>query len=162
ALSPTQIQIDSNGIVHVIILLQEGTHLEGTVTVPTGEIKHFLAKFNALTGNLAAPPVELPITGGMAEQTSNFRYDEASNIYYITGVRNGYYIGSEYMPFVYNNVPVNGSAYILAIDGANYQELWRHEGTTNSPNTNQLSIDDIQIDNQSNVYISGRYSNHPQ
>lgn len=159
---PTQIQIDSNGIVHVIILLQEGTHLDGTVTIPAGQLKYYLAKFNALTGNLAAPAVELPITGFMGEQTSNFRYDQASNTYYITGIRGDFSLGGEFIPFIYNNVPVNGNAYILALNGSTYQEMWRHEGTTNAPNSVQISIDDIQIDNQSNVYISGRYSNHAE
>ena len=161
---PTQIQIDSNGTIHSIIRLLAGTHLNGTVTVAAGDIKFYLAKYNALTGDLAAPAVELPIVGEMGEQTSNFRYDEASNIYYITGLRNGYYMIDDNIPFVYGNEAMDGSAFIMAINASTYERIWHHEGTTNWPTYNLISIDDIQIDNQSNVYISGRYNNpytHP-
>jgi len=153
---PTQIQLDSNGMIHVILLLQEGTHLNGTVSIPTGQIKYYLAKFNALTGNLAAPAVELPITGVTADIASHFRYDEHLNRYYISSTRDPFFQGV--FPFSYNGIPMEKASFVLALDGATYNELWRIETYTNS-NTQYCTINELQIDAQSNIYVSGEYSN---
>src|SRR5690606_10109966 len=41
-----RIFIDSNDIIHQIVALQEGTHLDGLVTLEESELKYFLVKYD--------------------------------------------------------------------------------------------------------------------
>src|SRR5690606_35454801 len=73
-----RIFIDSNYIVHQIVALQEGVHLDGLVTVAEGELKYFLVKYDT-DGNILGIPEELPMTGGLAPGLTIFKYDEQLN-----------------------------------------------------------------------------------
>src|SRR5690606_12224906 len=60
-----RIFIDSNDIIHQIIGIQQGTHLDGLVTVPEGELNlyFYLVKFDT-DGNIIGTPQQLPMTSG--------------------------------------------------------------------------------------------------
>lgn len=58
-----RIFIDSNDVIHQIVGLQEGIHLDGLVTVEEGELKYFLVKYDT-DGNIIGTPQELPMSGG--------------------------------------------------------------------------------------------------
>lgn len=78
-------QIDSNNILHTIIALKEGVHLNGALTVELDEnetYKQYLVKFDSTTGNLIGTPLWLPLVGG---NNFTFRYDEVLNRYYLAG-----------------------------------------------------------------------------
>src|SRR5690606_34531018 len=94
-----RIFIDSNDIIHQIVALQEGTHLDGLVTLEEGELKYFLVKYDT-DGNILGTPEELPMTGGFIPQYTLFEYDEQLNRYYLAG-QSGPAIAR-----IYNGVPL--------------------------------------------------------
>src|SRR5690606_6487227 len=82
------LQIDSNNILHTIIGLKEGVHLDGALTVEFDEdvaYKYYLVKFDATTGNVTGTPLQLPMEGFIYERNLTFRYDETLNRYYLSG-----------------------------------------------------------------------------
>src|SRR5690606_17790333 len=84
------LQIDSNNILHTIIGLKEGVHLDGALTVELDEgeqYKYYLVKFDT-TGNLIGVPLQLPMENFLMDNNT-FRYDEALNRYYLSGWRTG-------------------------------------------------------------------------
>src|SRR5690606_11095542 len=87
----TDLQIDSNNVLHTIIGLQDGVHLDGTLTVELDEdesVKLYLVKFNSTTGDLIGTPLLLSLEGILPNTTvmhnTSFRYDEVLNRYYLT------------------------------------------------------------------------------
>src|SRR5690606_610591 len=83
-----RIFIDSNDVIHQIVALREGTHLDGLITVPEGigygEEPYFLVKYDT-DGNILGIPQELPMSGGYNPRDNIFLYDEQLNRYYIAG-----------------------------------------------------------------------------
>lgn len=159
--------MDSSKNIHSIMGFRAGTHLNGSITVPstyTTSYQYYLVKFNYDNGNMTlSTPLLLPITGdginaGGAEGKANLVYDESLNRYYLTGKK--MYPGYGNMADLsYNNIPFTKEAYLLAINGSNGAELWRKEldnGST-SPDDEIHSI--IKDPNSSDIYISGRYFN---
>src|SRR5690606_35726445 len=79
------LQIDSSNILHTVIGLKNGVHLDGALTVELDEgeqYKYYLVKFDAITGNVTGTPLQLPMEGFIYERNLTFRYDEALNRYY--------------------------------------------------------------------------------
>src|SRR5690606_28618168 len=138
--------IDSSNIIHQIVALQEGTHLDGLVTVEEGELKYFLVKYDT-DGNIIGTPQELPMAGAFNPQYNSFLYDEQLNRYYIAGgLKN---------PLTYGEDVLEIGGYILAFDGTSFNEVWRKKITGQS--TNYDEIGQITIDEDSNIYLAGKY-----
>lgn len=150
--------LDKNNVVHAIIGFAAGTHLDGSITVPntyTNAYQYYLVKLQLDTNNPDNPPAVLgtplllPVTGGFSPYLSGsvkMIYDENLDRYYIAGRRDD-------TPLSYNGNPFTKDGYMLTIDGAG-NELWRKEfvGTLlDHPIFGLIKDDD------SNVYISGRY-----
>src|SRR5690606_14521301 len=143
-----RIFIDSNDIIHQIVALQEGTHLDGLVTLEEGELKYFLVKYDT-DGNILGTPEELPMTGGFIPQYTLFEYDEQLNRYYLAG-QSGPAIAR-----IYNGVPLQETGfYILAFDGDTFEELWRRELLGQSGLYEEIK--GIAIDEDSNIYLAGK------
>src|SRR5690606_21851227 len=144
-----RIFIDSNDIIHQIVALQEGTHLEGLVTLEEGEVKYFLVKYDT-DGNILGIPQELPMTGGFGPEFTLFTYDEQLSCYYLAGM-------SGLSPTkTYGGVPLQETGfYILAFDGDTFEELWRRELLGQSGLYEEIK--GIAIDEDSNIYLAGKY-----
>ena len=155
----SQIQVDSQGVIHVLVGFKAGTHLDGMVTVPdifTGNfnLKYYIVKYTADGGLISSLP--LSFEGGMVKHNTRFRYDEGLGRYYITGLRN--YGGStEYIDLSFNGEPITGQAYILAISTTG-AEIWRNESSAVSQ-FNDFKINDLEIDTDHSLYLCGRYFN---
>src|SRR5690606_39075440 len=149
-----RIFIDSNDIVHQIVALQEGVHLDGLVTVAEGELKYFLVKYDT-DGNILGIPEELPMTGGFAPGLTIFKYDEQLNRYYLAGA-------SGLSPSKsFGGVPLQESGfYVLAFDADTFEELWRREYYLDWL-TDYEEIKEIVIDEDSNIYLAGKYYIYP-
>lgn len=156
--------MDSAKNIHAVLGLAAGTHLDGLITVPstfTNTFQYYLVKFNNNNGNMtpAPNPVLLPISGTLASAVGggkiNMLYDETLNRYYIAGSRSSSF-GSPF-PFSYNNIPVSNDGFMLAINAANGNEIWRKEFSAPGTSSQDDKIFGLVKDNDSNLYLSGYY-----
>lgn len=154
--NPVSILVDSNNIIHLLVGLLEGTHLDGTVTVGPGpnETKFFLVKYNT-SGDLVGTPLEAPISGGglgFAPQYTFFTFDEQLNRYYMGGKID------HFTPLYWDGIAFeNKTRYLMAIDASNFQEIWRKTLYRDSGNYYDDEIRGIAIDENSNIYLTGKY-----
>lgn len=152
----SSVQIASDGTVHTLIGLLAGSHLNGQVVVPdsyTGKYRYHIVKFNS-AGNLVS---FLPLTleGGLIEHYTKFRYDENLQRYYVGGFRNyGGGTGS-LVALSFNNVPFTQQAFLLSFDIFG-NEVWRKE--VFSTGNSDKKIYGLEIDSESNIYVTGKYS----
>ncbi|MBD8084510.1 T9SS type A sorting domain-containing protein [Chryseobacterium caseinilyticum] len=131
--------IDSQNIIHFIVGLRLGTHLNNTVTVPsnynvlTGLYKYYVVKYDT-SGNMVGSPLLLPMEGVTINTSDrvNFIYDELNNRYYL----GGFHIGD----LSYNNIPLKKGGFLLAINATTAAELWRREEhfTLSAPTAMQI------------------------
>lgn len=140
--------IDSNNIIHLIVGIREGTHLDGTVTVPEGEWVSFLVKYDT-SGNVVGTPMVLNMAG-FGDGPTLFAFDEQLNRYYLAGIKTG-------SAWHFGNVPIETPAYILAFDAATGQEIWRKGITNNNSQPISYPIKQIAIDSNSDIYLVGKY-----
>jgi hypothetical protein len=147
-----RIFIDSNDIIHQIVGLSEGTHLDGLVTITQVNPQFFLVKYDT-DGNILGTPQELPITSGTGagfnHDNTLFVYDEQLNRYYLAGQ------SAFFQPLTYGGVALQETGfYILAFDGDTFEELWRRELLGQSGLYEEIK--GIAIDEDSNIYLAGK------
>lgn len=162
------LHVSPEGTIRALVGLQKGTHLDGNAVVPDdyeyipGEgissFKYFIIKMDADGNYEDVMPLEL--NGVVNSTLMKFRYDPVANHYYIGGHRTT----EAHVPdqnnqvpdLGYGGTPFNEVAVFLALseDG---EELWRKELTITSDVISSDFLRDIQIDDESNIYICGRY-----
>ena len=155
--------IDSQNNIHVICGFQYGTHLNGMVTVPGSyntiqNYQYYLVKYDT-SGNIVGNPALLPINGSTTFRNGyvSWMHDEANNRYYLAGSRNMEGTGSNGNSLSYNNVPVNGSGFLLAFNSITFAELWRREQIINNP-IGAMFLTGLKKDPvTSDIYISGKF-----
>ena len=155
--------IDSQDILHFIVGLQNGTHLDNHVTVPAkykfdpniGQITQYhLAKYDSSLNYVSS--MVLPISDvslfPVSTEGTRFAYDETLNRYYLGGFR-----ADQSIPLTYDSSDVMNLSYLLAIDGDNGSLLWHRElystPVSNQPNYNRFTS--LKVDTNSDVYIGG-------
>lgn len=155
------IAIDNQDNLHFIVGLGAGNHLDGQVTVPTTftnyTYQYYLVKFNTQTQQFA-DVLLLPTTGKLEPNNTRFVYNEATNIYYLSSIR------ESLMPFSYDNKPIINRTFLLAIRGFNSnigtdgEELWRREIYSQPTNGQSIAANRIftlKVDSNSDIYIGG-------
>ena len=156
----SDLSIDSQGKIHFIVGLLQGTHLDGNVTVPSSfndinSPQYYLAVYNSdLTYNRS---MLLDLTGHFFNPVVRFMYDENSNQYYIAGMTSLGITGVTY-PFSFNGNPIVNRSFILAFDDSDGSENWRREIYTDSGGASFMpsnTITSLLLDDTSNVYIGG-------
>lgn len=155
SINVSQVIIDSEGSLHMLLGFLSGTHLDGMVEVSeeyTDTYKYYIVKFDG-EGDIMAI-MEVPLEGSFLEAHTEFRYDENLNRYYLAGFRN--YGSGAYLNLSYAGTAFENQAYILAINGTDGAEVWRKEVTSESV-FDDYRIYDLEIDAESNVYIAGKY-----
>lgn len=154
----------ANNVLHTIIGLKQGVHLDGALTVELEEgedMKYYLVKFDGTTGNLIDSPLLLPMEGFFEQNNTSFRYDENINRYYLSGWR---HLGSNssHHKISFNGVTFwvgetstnsNSYAYLLSFNPDDLQDWWYREFT----GTGDPRIEGIAIDSNSDIYIGGKY-----
>ncbi len=149
--------IDSNNIIHFIAGFKEGTFLDGNLIVPatvTGS-QHHLIKYDT-NGNYISN-MQLPMADGsfFVPPSFTFRYDQPRNRYLIAGFRS--YLLNDNIPLTYAGTAFTENAYILAIDAANGNEIWRREMTNTEPTFQDNRIYDLVVDDANgDLYIGGK------
>src|SRR5690606_27344989 len=149
------LQIDSNNVLHTIISLQEGVHLDGALTVELDEDeinKYYLVKFDS-AGNLVGTPLLLPMSRFSMHNTT-FRYDETLNRYYLASW------GSSSNPPSFNGVSFLQPGYsnynfLLSFNSNDLDDWWYKQILVGTDN--DIQITDIAIDSNSDIYIVGKY-----
>lgn len=149
----------SNDTLHFIVGLQQGTHLDNQVTVPsTVTTQYHLAKYDTDLNYVSS--MVLPVADGTAfpTGTSRFAYDESNNTYYITGERRG----SPLMPLTYDGQAIVNRSFIIAFDGDYGSKKWIREINSMRPSgyLNANLILSLSLDNNSNVYVGGSFHHH--
>jgi len=162
--------IDSKDILHFIIGLQGGTHLDGNVTVPTHYqmdynsyigmvMQYHLAKYNTDLDYISSIELPIPYASGFPIRgKTRFIYDENLNRYYLAGMRSSNLTGGLY-PLTYNGKPFIERSYVLAINGTDGSEAWRREiyTPTGFSGKNQDMFTSIIVDPiTSDVYVGGQ------
>ena len=149
--------IDSNNNIHFIAGFKEGTFLDGNLIVPatvTGS-QHHLIKYDT-NGNYISN-MQLPMADGsfFVPPSFTFRYDQPRNRYLIAGFRS--YLLNDNIPLTYAGTAFTENAYILAIDAANGNEIWRREMTNTEPIFQDNRIYDLVVDDANgDLYIGGK------
>jgi len=160
--------MDSNHNIHAILGFQEGTHLDGLITVPPNYadvFKYYLVKFEYQNGTMVPQqnPIPLPMTGNI---TTGWRagevkllYNETLSIYYLAGTRMT--PGFNYNPLTYGTTTFQNDAFLIAFSETNGQLLWSKEFSSPTTADPFHKIYDIKKDNLSNdLYITGWYLNY--
>lgn len=136
--------IDTSGIIHWLIAINQGTHQNGSIVV-TSQFQMLVLKIDG-NGNYLSH-FDSKITGGLAFNTIQFHFDELINRYYF-----GLSTFSVQQPIFYDGVANNGQMSIVAIDNLGNQ-IWRKN------NMQGGILRDIVTDDQSNVYFCGMNNN---
>src|SRR5690554_5727104 len=149
----------SNDTLHFIVGLQQGTHLDNQVTVPsTVTTQYHLAKYDTDLNYVSS--MVLPVADGTAfpTGTSRFVYDESNNTYYITGERRG----SPLMSLTYDGQSIVNRSFIIAFKGNDGSKKWIREINSMRPSgyLNANLILSLSLDNNSNVYVGGSFHHH--
>src|SRR5690606_7301549 len=136
--------IDSNNTLHTIVGFLEGVHLEGAITVEEGGYEVFLIELDSSLNIVEIR--DLPLLGYSPDRMF-FTFDESIAQYYIGGITNSN-IHS------YDDVEIEGNAFILAINADTLEEEWRRE----FDDLRSVRFTTAVIDDDSNIYLSGRYN----
>lgn len=156
----SDLAIDSQGRIHFIVGLLQGTHLDGNVTVPSSfndlnSPQYYLAVYNSdLTYHNS---ILLDMSGNFFNPVVRFTYDENANQYYIAGMTSLGITGVTY-PFLFEGNPIVNRSFILAFDDSDGSENWRREIYTDSGGgpMPSNSITSLIIDENSDIYIGGK------
>src|SRR5690554_1653228 len=165
----SDLQIDSNGVLHTIVGFQQGIHIDGQLTVPVPEenefFKYYLLKFDSTNGNLTGTPLLLPMGGGAdSQQSMSFRYDETLNRYYIAGSKIYGSIGGHPTEMFFNEVTfgeqnTTGYSYCFLISfNPNDLDDWWYKEIVLTGGNNGSVINGLEIDSNSDVYINGSFT----
>ena len=162
----SDLAIDSQGKIHFIIGLLQGTHLDGQVTVPSSfndqnNPQYYLAVYNSdLTYHSS---ILLDMSGNFFYPSVRFTYDENKNQYYIAGMTSLGISGTTY-PFSFDGNPIVNRSFILAFDDNDGSEKWRREIYSDPGTSSNLAgniITSLVVDDESNIYIGGCRFRHP-
>lgn len=156
--------MDAQKKIHAIVGFRAGTHLNGTVTVPstvTTGYQYYLVKFNYDNGNMTqSTPVLLPVDGligsGVFNGNVNLLYDENLQQYYLAGTRGTF---NSLFDFSFKGIPLTKEAFLIAfnVTGSSVNELWRREIITGKTVLDDEIHSIIKDANSSDIYIAGRY-----
>jgi len=162
------VQIDSNNILHNIVGLRKGVHLDGAIVIDDeDEFKYhyYLIKYDT-DGNLVAPPLLLPMSGNInstgAGANLKMKYNETLNRYYIAGY---YATMGNFVPLSFNGYnfwqsppdPYSAYGVIFSFTPDDLDDWWHKElfKDESSPYSNKNRIYDIVLDDNGDIYILG-------
>lgn len=149
------LQIDSEGNLHALIGFAAGTHLNGQVVVPdsfNNSYKYYIIRFN--TDGEVLNVLPLTLEGVLLNNRTSFRYDSASQQYWLAGMRNNGG-NSQLVNLSFNGTAFTKQSFMLSFSITG-EELWRTEIDADT-NFKDNRIHDIEIDSESNVYVAGSY-----
>jgi hypothetical protein len=141
-----QVQVDSNGTSHWLGSIGPGTHVDGNVTVPnTVDREWKVIRYD--TNGVYQGHTDINYTGDFNDYNFNFAYDPLLNRYYFSNIKNG-----SSSDLIYRGNILAGNAFIVAIDGVTGNDVWIYDAS----NALGMEIHDIEVDDNSNVYFTGR------
>ncbi len=160
----SSLYVEGDGTIHALAGFQAGTHLDGNAIVPdeydylgseaVTYLKYYIVRLNGNGEYESVMPVS--IDGVVTEDLLKFRYDPEIQRYYIGGSRNETIFNDWMLNFGYNGNPFSKEMVFLALSYEG-EELWRKEFAMSPQDIESDVMRDIQIDDDSNIYICGRY-----
>ncbi|MGB2087026.1 MAG: T9SS type A sorting domain-containing protein [Psychroflexus salarius] len=141
--------IEADGTSHHLIRFREGTHLNGQLTVPDGELQSAMVVYDA-DGNLDFFFTLEMETGGFYDY--QMVYDANLNRYYIADTKRN--PTDEISIDGYGVASGSDKAFYLAALDDQGQVIWYHENQF----PYSYSIGDIKLDTNGDVYFTGQYT----
>ena len=141
--------VESNGRTHSLIKFTEGTHLEGQLTVPPGELQSVIVVYDS-NGNLE-DFITIDMQPGFDWYDYQLTYDATLNRYYIADTKRE----PDHVLSINGFGQSSGdskSFYLAALDDQG-QVLWYHE----NQRAQSWTLGDLTLDNNGNIYFTGVY-----
>ena len=146
------VTVEPNGTTHWLVSMGNGSHLDGTINISglgQNEQQLYILKYDSNGNSLGYLPVPFrPNTESYHSKRINFIYDPLIQQYYFTSWRDTN--DSDEFVTIINNQEYRTS--ILICFNATGQVLW----TKTANNTSSALVEGLLVDDQSNVYVSGK------
>ncbi|WP_177766203.1 T9SS type A sorting domain-containing protein [Flavobacterium sp. I3-2] len=146
------VTVEPNGTTHWLVSMGNGSHLDGTINISglaQNEQQFYILKYDSNGNSLGYLPVPFrPNTERYHSKRINFTYDPLTQQYYFTSWRD--INDSDEFVTIINNQEYQTS--ILICFNVTGQVLW----TKTANNTFSALVEGLLVDDQSNVYVSGR------
>ncbi len=141
--------VEPNGRTHSLMRFWQGTHLNGQLTVPEGELQSVIVKYDADGNLLDFIPIEMETISSWYDL--QLVYDANLDRYYIADTKRS----SESLSIDGYGANTDASFYLAAVDNQG-NVIWYHE-PIEQQQTNALywSLGDLRLDDQGNIYITG-------
>jgi len=150
----SNVEVDNDGNIVFMAGFLKGTHLDGTITITdeTFNFHYYLVKYSPDGTLVSAMP--LSFTGELLDENYKLRYDKNLDRYYVAGKR--FSIDIEPNPLSFNGQAVMSESFLIAFD-AEGNQVMRHETVVDNPGplVTYLKLNNIRIDDDSNVYLTG-------
>ncbi|WP_177766200.1 T9SS type A sorting domain-containing protein [Flavobacterium sp. I3-2] len=148
--------VEPNGTTHWMVGLGNGNHLDGQIQISgllPSQYKYYVLKYDTNGNNIGFIPLSInvlhtPSSGFYTPKRINFTYDPLTQQYYFTSWRD--INDSDEFVTIINNQEYQTS--ILICFNVTGQVLW----TKTANNTFSALVEGLLVDDQSNVYVSGR------
>ena len=146
-----------NNTIHFITGLSKGTHLDNHVTVPNTitAYQYFLVKYDTDLDYVSSLLLPIPDGTGFSNNPVNFVFNDSSNKYYISSIRDD---GSSLIPMTYDGKTIVNRSYLIAFNGTNGSLDWHREiysQPLNGQGVQTNRIFTLKIDANSDIYIGG-------
>lgn len=148
---PWASDIDSNGVLHVLVAITAGQNIEnGAVTSTSSNLQYHILKYNHLGNFLGSVPIAIE-TQNTDIRNFQFKINPYNGNYYISGSRGSNTHYFKLGPHVY------GDTYsFLASFNPQGQYLWHRTETPIEPSTGSslFKIRDFVFDSENNIYLA--------
>jgi hypothetical protein len=144
-----EVFVGTDGTVHWLVRLGEGTHVDGNVTVPAGTdpLPWMVLRYDP-NGNFLGK-TDIPFNNNHPYLEMDFAYDPLLNRYLLAANR------ASNRDLVFNGVSSPNSTLLASIDAVTGAVLWTQE----SNYVGNVFIEEIAIGDDSSIYITGGASN---
>ncbi|RRJ91487.1 T9SS C-terminal target domain-containing protein [Paenimyroides tangerinum] len=146
------VTVEPNGTTHWLVSMGNGSHLDGTINISglaQYEQQLYILKYDSNGNSLGYLSVPFrPNTEGYHPKMINFTYDPLTQQYYFTSWRDSPY-DDEYSTIINNQIYQTSILICFNVTG---QVLW----TKTANNASSAIVEGVLVDEQSNVYVSGR------
>jgi hypothetical protein len=144
-----EVFVGTDGTVHWLVRIGEGTHVDGNVTVPAGTdpLPWMVLRYDP-NGNFLGK-TDIPFNNNHPYLEMDFAYDPLLNRYLLAANR------ASNRDLVFNGVSSPNSTLLASVDAVTGAVLWTQE----SNYVSNVFIEEIAIGDDSSIYITGGASN---
>ncbi|MGB5981777.1 MAG: T9SS type A sorting domain-containing protein [Nonlabens sp.] len=145
-----EVFVGLDGAIHWLVQMGEGTHLNGSVTVPAGTdpLPWMVLRYDP-NGNFLGK-TDIPLENNITNLEMDFAYDPLLNRYLITANRR---TNSD---IIFNGTAISNSTFLASMDAATGAVLWVLQSNYNR----NMFIEEIVVGDDSSIYLTGEAANN--